>query len=142
MLTNAQRAALLAAVPSFAPRWTAWERDQLEYTSRFPEEKLSDRDVGYNFLSMLAEHIAERFATADTDGELAAMFAALEEIFAAADAELWTNLALFLLEQLITDFEHKGQDAARLQEYIHGPLTTRAWRAAWDWMHPSGPPSK
>jgi hypothetical protein len=141
MLTNAQRASLLAAVPSFVPRWMAWQQDQLDYTSRFPEETLSDRDVGYNFLSELAEHIAERFATATTEGELAAMFAALEEIFAAADAELWTNLSLFLLEELITDFQHKGQDAARLQEYIHGPLTTRAWHAAWDYMHPSPPPS-
>lgn len=55
MLTNAQRAALLAAVPSFAPRWMAWQQDQLEYTSRFPEEKLSDTDVEYNFLWELAE---------------------------------------------------------------------------------------
>jgi hypothetical protein len=83
----------------------------------------------------LGEHIAKGFATADSEGELAAMFVALEEIFAAADAELWTSLTLSLLEHLIASLEGYGHDAARLQEYIKGPLTTRAWRSAWDWMH-------
>jgi hypothetical protein len=98
-------------------------------------EKLSDGDVEYNLLWELAEHIAERFATAKNEEELAAMFAALEEIFAAADAELWTSLTLSLLEHLIASLEGNGYDAARLQEYIKGPLTTRAWGSAWDWMH-------
>ena len=141
MLTTAQRATLLAALPSFAPRWMAWQQDQLEYTSRFPEEKLSDGGVQYNFLWELTEHIAERFATANTEGELAALFAALEEIFAAADAELWNDLTLFLLEQLIASIERNGHDAAQLQRYM-GPLTTRAWRSAWDYMYPSSPPSE
>jgi flagellar biosynthesis/type III secretory pathway protein FliH len=142
MLTNAQRATLLAAVPSFAPRWTAWQQDQLEYTSRFPEEKLSDEDEQPEFLRELASHVAERFTAAEAEGEIAALFAALEEIYAEADAQLYSLLTLFLLEELISDFERKGQDAAQLQKYVHGPLTTRAWRAAWDWMHPPAAPSE
>jgi hypothetical protein len=141
MLTNAQRATLLAAVPSFAPRWTAWQQDQLEYTSRFPEERLSDSDVELNFLWELAAHVAGRFTTGTNEGELAALFAALEEIYAAADAQLWSLLTLSLLEDLIMSLEQAGHDAAQLKQYIAGPLTTLAWRAAWDWMHPSAPPS-
>ena len=118
MLTDTQRATLLAAVPSFAPRWTAWQQDQLDYTSRFPEEKLSDEDEQHEFLWELASHVAERFTSADAEGEIAALFAALEEIYAEADAQLYSFLTLSLLEQLMMDFEHKGQDAARLQKYV------------------------
>ena len=142
MLTNAHRDALLAAMPSFAPRWTKWQQDQLEYTSRVPEEKLSDEDEQHEFLWELSSHVAERFTAADAAGEIAALFAALEEIYAEADAELYSRLTLSLLEQLIMDFEHKGQDAAQLQKYVHGPLTTRAWRAAWEWMHGLARPSE
>jgi hypothetical protein len=141
VLTNSQRAALLAAVPSFAPRWMAWQQDQLEYTSRFPEEKLSDDDVEQELLWELARHVAERFTTPDAERELAALFAALEEIYAEADAQLYSLLTLSVLEQLMMSLEQKGQDAAQLQKYVHGPLTTRAWRAAWDWMYPSAGPS-
>ena len=135
MLTEAQRAALLAAVPSFAPRWMAWQQDQLEYTSRFPGEKLSADDVEQEFLWELARHVADRFTTADTEEELAALFAALEEIYAEADAQLYTRLTLSLLEHLIMSLEQKGHNAASLKKYMNGALTTRAWRAAWDWMH-------
>lgn len=140
-LTNARRATLLAAVPSFAPRWTAWQQDRREYTSRFPEETLSERDWAHNFLWELAEHIADQFTTRNIEGELAALFATLEEIYVDADAKLFTLLTLSLLEDLILSLEQKGHDPAKLEQYIVGPLTTRAWRAAWDWMHPSAPPS-
>ncbi len=141
MLTDAHRATLLAAVPSFAPRWTAWQRDQHEHTSRFPEETLSERDWELNFLWELASHLAGRFTTRNNERELAALFAALEEIYADADAKLYTLLTLTLLEDLILYLEQKGHDPAKLEQYIVGPLTIRAWRAAWDWMHPSARPS-
>ena len=142
MLTNAHRATLLAAVPSFGQRWTAWQQDQREYTSRFPEEKLSDSDVELNFLWELAAHIAGRFTTGNTEEELAALFAALEKIYAAADAKLWSLLTLSLLEHLMQSLAQIGHDASKLQQYIEGPLTTRAWRAAWDYMYPSEPASE
>ncbi len=136
MLTNAHRSTLLAAVPSFGPRWTAWQQDQREYTSRLSREKLSGSDVELNFLWELAAHIAGRFTTGNNEGELAALFAALEKIYAAAAAELWSLLTLSLLEHLMLSLEQIGHDASKLQQYIEGPLTTRAWRAAWDYMYP------
>lgn len=141
MLTNAHRATLLAAVPSFAPRWTAWQQDQREYTPRFPDETVSERDWELNFLWELAEHIADQFTTSNVKGELPGLFEALEEIYVDADAQFYSLLTLSLLEHLILSVELAGHDPAKLEQFIVGPLTIRAWRAAWDWMHPSAPPS-
>ena len=141
MLTNAQRDTLLAAMPSFAPRWTAWQDHQSEYTSRFREETLSEEERELNFVLELASHITDRFTTPTIGEELTALFAALEDIYADADANLKVLLTLSLLEQLMLYLEQKGDDPAILEQYILGPLTTRAWRTAWDWMHPSEPPS-
>src|SRR5439155_12795051 len=104
MLTNAHRATFLAAVPSFAPRWTGWERDQREYISRFPEEALSDEEWTYEFLWELADHVAGLFAPRN-EGELTSLFAAVEEILSDADAELWSLLTLSLLEHLMSSLE-------------------------------------
>ena len=135
MLTTAQRTTLLGAVPSFAPRWAAYERDQREYISRFPEEALSEHEWSLEFLWEMASHVAGRLNTGSNEGELGALFTALEEIYAVADAELYSLLTLSLLERLIMELEHEGDDAAKLQQYIEGPLTKRAWGAAWNWMH-------
>lgn len=139
MLSTTQRATVTAAVPSFAPRWSAWLEDQRDYVARFPEEALSAEDESRNFLWELGAHLADRFIRTGADDELAAMFAAFEPMLASADAALVSEVTLSLFEQIILSIDLAGKSAASIGDRVAGPETARAWEAAWKWMHPQAP---
>ena len=138
MLSESQYAALLAAVPSFAPRWAAREADHRAYVARFPEEALSPRDAAIEFLWQLAWHVGEAVAAGAHPEELPRLFAALERLYAGADEDLWTQLTVGFLESVIYTAERGGADTSRLAAFTAGPETAHAWRAAYEYIHPPG----
>ena len=136
MLSDAQYADLLAAVPSFAPEWAARRASHREYVARFPDEALSPRDAAVEFLGQLAWHVGEAVARAPRPGEIPALFAALERLYAGADEDLWQQLTIGFLESVIYTAEREGGDTAWLAAHTAGPETAHAWRAAYEYIHP------
>ncbi len=133
MITAADRAPLLEAVPSFAATWAAWCADHAAYVARFPEEALSEADLGHEFLSALAQHLGARVSVGEHH-EVSSLFASLEPILAAADAETRDALTIGFLESLIYAVD-RG-DAARLGGLALGPAVGAAWRAAFEYIYP------
>ena len=136
MLTAAHQAALLNAVPSFAPVWAAHWADHLAYVSRYPEAALSEAEAGQEFLGRLASHLGEQIARGTHEEELTWLFAALEPIYREAEEALWTALTIGFLESVIYAVERKGGTAAHIRELTAGPETSAAWRAAYEYIHP------
>lgn len=138
MLSDLQYADLLAAVPSFAPKWAARQAAHREYVERFPEEALSPRDAAVEFLGQLAWHVGEAVARGEHPEELPRLFAALERLYAGADEDLWQQLTIGFLESVIYTAERGGGDTASLAAHTAGPETAHAWRAAYEYIHPPG----
>ncbi len=138
MLSADQIAALLDAVPSFAPGWQAWRAGHLGYVARFPEEALTERETAVELLGQLAWRVGEQVARGDVR-EVPSLFAALERLYRGADEDLWNQLTIGFMESLIYTIEGNGGNAAVLTPFTAGPETEAAWRAAYDYTHRPDP---
>jgi hypothetical protein len=106
---------LLAACPSFRPRW---------------EQHLADwhgEDAGiYNDLAVFAHHLVDSYA-ADRTAEFAAVFQLIERLLSQGPEELREPLSLGLLEDLQVIGSHHPFGGDAFLPWL-GPESRRAWQ--------------
>ena len=124
MITEAELAPLLRAVPSFEPTWLRYRAD-VEPTM-----------VAHDFCLWLAAHLADR-ASADDFSELKPAFAALDHLYRSGTEELATALTVGFLEDLIHIAEAKGVRLDRIANEVTGTEARRYWDAAYAYTHPA-----
>ena len=129
MLTDADLAPMLRAVPSYAPEWAA-ER-----------AGLAAERVAFEFFNGLAWHLADRAAAGDLS-EFAPMFAALDRLYrdGAGAGDMDTVLTTGFLESLIFAAEDRGVDVGLIARHLTGADARAGWDAAYAYMHPNGTP--
>lgn len=109
-------APLRAAVPSFAERWRA-----------FASSPWYEADASFG-VSELARHMVDEVA-ANRVGEVAPFFAALEDLLAVADEELYNVLTIGLLEDLVHEADRRGISLAVFDKADRGAASEAAWVA-------------
>jgi hypothetical protein len=124
MVTEAQLAPLLNAVPSFESEW---------HSTR---EGMREDLIAPEFFGALAVHLADRAATGDFS-EFEWLFAAIERLYLAGDAELDTALTVGFLEDLIHAAAGRKVSLNQIASYVTGVESKRGWQAAYEYTRPT-----
>jgi hypothetical protein len=123
MITEAELAPLLDAVPSFE---STWRRGRAEVEPDM---------VAHDFCWWLAAHLAAR-AAANDFSEFASAFSAVDRLYREGSEELATALTVGFLEDLIHIAEDRGVDLRLIAREISGSEARRYWDAAYAYTHP------
>ena len=124
MVTEAQLAPLLNAVPAFESEWLS------------TRERVRPDLIATEFFIALAFHLADRAATGDFS-EFEWLFAAIERLYQDGDDELDTALTVGFLEDLIHAAVDRKVSLDRIASYVTGAESKRSWQAAYEYTRPT-----